>query len=319
MKKLILIEGLPGSGKSTTAQWLHHSFRESGLASRWFYELSEHHPLSLPSDEGKSSVSHLLSVSVDMWKRFIRSEMNEYDAVIIDSGFFQKNIMYMMNVNIGTKTIQNYARQVEALLSDCDTHFIYLDDGDAHTHMRRVFQARGKRFQKVLTEWTNNTDYSTSKGYTGLAGGLKYWADYKDLCDYMYKKSQFRKIEIGVNTGPWAEHYQTLSRFLNVSNVDNSKGSPVLSGKVSGDFLMRNSDIRVNITEKSGYFTVKNLLHALEVESVLIPDGSNRFFIRGHDVSLQFEEYHQGFAHVVKVMSSWNKLNGRVFDRVTLS
>ena len=319
MKKLILIEGLPGSGKSTTAQWLHHSFRKSGLASRWFYELSEHHPLTLPSDEGKSSGSHLLSASVDMWKRFIRFEMNEYDAVIIDSGFFQKNILHMMNVNIGAKIIQNYASQVEALLSDCDTHFIYLDDGDAQMHMRRVFQARGKRFQNALTEWTNNTDYSTSKGYIGVEGCLKYWADYKDLCDRIYEKSQFRKIEIGVNTVPWAEHYQTLSRFLQVSNVDNSKGSPVLSGQVSGDFLMRNSDIRVNITEKSGYFTVKNLLHALEVESVLIPDGSNRFFIRGHDVSLQFEEFRQGVAHVIKVTSSWNQLNGRVFDRVTLS
>ena len=76
---------------------------------------------------------------------------------------------------------------------------------------------------------------------------------------------------------------------------------------------MRNSDIRVNITEKSGYFTVKNLLHALEVESILIPDGSNRFFIRGHDVSLRFEEFRQGVAHVINVASSWNQLNGRVF------
>ncbi len=318
MKKMILIEGLPGSGKSTTAQWLHHSFKQSKISSQWFYELSEHHPLTYRSDRSKISGSQLLTESVDIWKRFIQSEMSQCEAIIIDSGFFQKNIMYMMNLNIDKKNIQKYAMKVEALISKCDTYFIYLDAGNAEMHMRGAFRARGKKFQNALTEWSNNTKYSVSKGYAGLEGCLKYWRDYKDLCDSIYKKSKFSKIEIGVTTGPWSEHYQALSRFLKVSNYENTNCSSILRAKLTGDYLMRDSDIVVSIKEKSDYLTITSLLHALEAESLMILDNSNRFFIRGHDVSLQFDKFRQGVAEVMKVSSSWSKLDGCVFERVTL-
>ena len=316
MNNLILIEGLPGSGKSSTAHWLHHSFRQSRIPSQWFYELSEFHPLALRSNESKISRSQLPTKNIEVWKRFIQSEINECEVVIIDSGFFQKNIMHMMNSNIEIETIQEYARQVEDLVSECNTHFVYLDAGYAEKHLQRVFRVRGKRFQNALTEWSNNTEYSISKGYVGIEGCLKYWRDYKGLCDRIYERSKLRKIKVGVTNEPWSDHHQTLSRYLKVSNYNQSNYSPILSGKLTGDYLLRGSDIIVSVAERSGCFTIKNLLHALEAESLMIPEGSNRFFIRGHDVSLQFEEFRQGIAEVIKVSSSWNKLNGYVFDRV---
>lgn len=45
--KLILFEGIPGSGKTTTSQLLHTYFEEKGTASAVFVEGSEH-PIDLP-------------------------------------------------------------------------------------------------------------------------------------------------------------------------------------------------------------------------------------------------------------------------------
>jgi len=45
--KLILFEGIPGSGKTTTSQLLHASFKEHGTDSAVFVEGSEH-PIDLP-------------------------------------------------------------------------------------------------------------------------------------------------------------------------------------------------------------------------------------------------------------------------------
>jgi hypothetical protein len=317
MKKLILIEGLPGSGKSTTAQWLHHSFQKSQMSSSWYYELSVNHPLSYKFDKGNMTGSQLLTESLDIWQRFIHSSMSECEATIIDSGFFQKNIMHLMNLSVDAKTILQYASQVEALLSQFDTYFVYLDSSNAEVHMQSAFNLRGKRFQEALTVWANKTEYSASKGYQGTEGCLKYWRDYKSLCDRIYERLKFNKIEIDVATGQWSEHYRTLSRFLAVSNYENIDSASIVHGNLSGDYLLRDSDVSVKVTEMSGSYVIKNLLDVLEVESLMIPVGSNRFFIRGHDVSIQFDEFRKGVAGVMKVSSSWNKLDGCIFERIT--
>lgn len=46
-KKLIIFEGIPGSGKTTTSQLLHKYFIEKGIGSNIFIEGSEH-PIDLP-------------------------------------------------------------------------------------------------------------------------------------------------------------------------------------------------------------------------------------------------------------------------------
>jgi len=43
--RIILVEGFPGCGKSTTAQWLARQFRAAGPPAEWFYEGQRPHPM----------------------------------------------------------------------------------------------------------------------------------------------------------------------------------------------------------------------------------------------------------------------------------
>ncbi|MHA1908363.1 MAG: hypothetical protein ACW98Y_13775, partial [Candidatus Thorarchaeota archaeon] len=43
--KLILIDGIPGSGKSTTANFIHRQLQRNSIESRWFHELENSNPL----------------------------------------------------------------------------------------------------------------------------------------------------------------------------------------------------------------------------------------------------------------------------------
>jgi len=43
--RLIVLDGLPGSGKSTTGQWLTSQLQEHGLNTRWLPEADVSHPL----------------------------------------------------------------------------------------------------------------------------------------------------------------------------------------------------------------------------------------------------------------------------------
>ena len=43
--KLVVIDGLPGSGKTPTAQWLELQLRRNQVDARWLHEADIPHPL----------------------------------------------------------------------------------------------------------------------------------------------------------------------------------------------------------------------------------------------------------------------------------
>ena len=45
--KLILVDGISGSGKSTTAHFIHRQIEKNGIKVKWFYEQEDNHPLLL--------------------------------------------------------------------------------------------------------------------------------------------------------------------------------------------------------------------------------------------------------------------------------
>lgn len=47
--KLIIVEGLPGSGKSTIAQFIAHQLQGNNIKAQWYYEVGLYHPLEFCS------------------------------------------------------------------------------------------------------------------------------------------------------------------------------------------------------------------------------------------------------------------------------
>ena len=54
--RIILVEGFPGCGKSTTAQWLARQLRTAGRPAEWFYEQQRPHPMAGETPTGNVAV-----------------------------------------------------------------------------------------------------------------------------------------------------------------------------------------------------------------------------------------------------------------------
>jgi thymidylate kinase len=95
--KLILLEGIPGSGKSTMAQHLARGLTDESRNIQWWYEEMHSHPLSIFDDVASLNAviqefrdrqfANLIAKAEDRWDAFAGSLADFTGVVIVDRTF----------------------------------------------------------------------------------------------------------------------------------------------------------------------------------------------------------------------------------------
>ena len=96
--RLILIEGLPGSGKTTTAEWICEWLRETGAAAEWFLETLHDHPvidrptLKTPREPG------YVDRCVSRWRAFADAVVDDpaSPVQVLEGCFFQSTVRFLL-------------------------------------------------------------------------------------------------------------------------------------------------------------------------------------------------------------------------------
>ncbi|MFD0618141.1 hypothetical protein ACFQZR_11760 [Paenibacillus sp. GCM10027629] len=105
--KIILVEGLPGSGKSTTAQFISQCLSDGGIANKWWYEEEEGHPVYMFNDDesmkevindlANGDYQKVVNNALEQWRRFSDSLMRIDQVILIDSTFRVFNLDLISN------------------------------------------------------------------------------------------------------------------------------------------------------------------------------------------------------------------------------
>jgi len=107
--RLILVEGLPGAGKTTTALWLAKELRQRG--NQVDLVLENDHPSPLPLPGGAPDLRGIIRTFargnplLPAWRRFV-SDRDPQAIAIVEARFWQDNLMFM---RLGNRTCANLA------------------------------------------------------------------------------------------------------------------------------------------------------------------------------------------------------------------
>src|SRR5215471_10932274 len=104
--RLICIEGMPGSGKSTTSQrlWLH--LLRNGCDSRWVYEHDTTHPIwkfeeqRAVVESGTLDLSLLDDIVVDRWRQLAGELAGTGPTMVLESALFQTPIGLLLTMDV---------------------------------------------------------------------------------------------------------------------------------------------------------------------------------------------------------------------------
>jgi len=141
--RLLLIEGIPGTGKTTRAKELYRRSKLEGIDARWYLEeVTDHpvHPKSLVEDHQDSEFA---SNCLRRWLHFAETAIADDVLHIMEGSAFQMTVRFMMQTD--QPGISEYYDEFSGIVAGLEPGFIYLRPNNARENSRFVANLRGKQ------------------------------------------------------------------------------------------------------------------------------------------------------------------------------
>jgi hypothetical protein len=288
--KLILICGMSGAGKSTTAQSLAYQYQKNGIRHRWLHEEIRNHPIragefSLGSLYDAQDMERNIQDMYRRWKRFIARIMRSKSVYITEGILFENILRYFFIANYPSEKIAQYYDQLMQIMAPACPVVVHLIRSDVRSTLEKMYSLRGSWWKDLILN-PDGYRYFEDHGLSGAEGVYTMWQDYQNLADAMFQRCPSAKIQVDTTQGEWDGYIQSLAQFLGLNY-----SAPTL--------------IPISAAEKyCGKYSVEveGQLHALDIQydgknifcsafwpyMKLLPLGGSRFVFSSFPVWLTF-------------------------------
>jgi hypothetical protein len=219
--RLVIIEGIMGSGKSTTARWIAARLEEAGLRALAITERVEPHPV-----RGTDGLDHWFQPWLDItpeglvdrciakWRTFVAEAQTTETIYTLDGQLFHGDLTNLFLMGASPTTIATYCGTVADIARPLAPLLIYFYQADVARAIRTIAAERGEEWVKYQVDWKLQTPYSRRLGLTGLDGLVALYKDYRALTDELYSRLDLPKLAIDNSRQAWDIYYQQIHAQL---------------------------------------------------------------------------------------------------------
>ncbi|MBP1994566.1 hypothetical protein [Paenibacillus eucommiae] len=306
--KLIMVEGLPGSGKSTTAQLISHLLQRRGCSTKWWYEEEQGHPVYV-YDDLKSmqkiidelscgNYRKVIAMALKRWTEFAASVQSSSDTIIVDSCLFGYLTWSLFPFEVPKQEIMQYVKEVERIIEPLNPYVIYFYQNDIEAALKKICTRRGGDTEKNFVRAATQSPYGKSRGLNGFEGMVAYWQDYRGITDEAFQGLICAKIAIDNSEGNWSQYGSEISRFLGIDHRDEASLVQLQlmdqqnQQHLVGDYMAEtetDGSLTCSIQFESGNL-ITDGLPQVWTKSKLIPKSPNVFEVQSLPFQVSFVE-----------------------------
>jgi hypothetical protein len=219
--KAIFVEGIIGSGKSTTARFLTDYLNQQQVPARFMPEGGRDHPLrvagSLPHPFQiwrDVTLDQFITDSVHKWQVFVHAAQPADHLTVFDGQLFHGNMTDLLLLNATISRLHAYVAHIIELLRDLRPVLIYFYQADVAATLRRVCDVRGADWEAYQVNWKLPSPYGLQRGLAGFAGLVSLYRDYRTISDTVVDTLPIPTLKIDNTDGEWDAYYRDILSFL---------------------------------------------------------------------------------------------------------
>ena len=240
--KLIFLEGLPHSGKSSTAQWLKRGLAQNVVPCRLFLEGASTHPIHSWRGPDMENPEKFVHKSMENWTRFaeraqVLSEITIFDALLL-IGFAR----VLMGFRQPPEEIGRLVERVLKITEGLQPVMIYFHHTDPVAHIIGLCRKRGMKWGLAnMARAVLLTPYAMAQKMEGTRGMMAFWSRLQDLTNGLYGNLSIPRISIGNPSDDWRKTHTRISEFMEICISENLSFSRKQLEKFVGRYHDRQS------------------------------------------------------------------------------
>ena len=220
--RLIFVEGIMGSGKSTIARWLARLFRRTGIPARPVPEARPHPTnvfrtlphwkqpwLDLTADE-------LMTRSYANWQVFVAQALSRTHIFVFDGQLFHGDFTSLFLIGCPPTVLHQYVQTVLQLAQPLRPMLIYCYQNDVSQALDRIGAQRGQGWVESQVAWKVASPYGQKRGLVGISGWKQLYQDYRQLTDKCLEMLAIPKMTIETSAGEWSSYQARIRTLLDL-------------------------------------------------------------------------------------------------------
>jgi hypothetical protein len=214
--KLIIFEGIMGSGKTTNTLQLADRLNASGRSALGITEGVTPHPIRFDWDLpwGEIPAAQIAEFAAARWKAYAEHALGSETISVVDGQLFHGNLTSLFLLEADIDLIRDFVRDSTIAIAPLRPLLIYFRASDIDQAIRSVAAERGTAWVQYQTAWKLGSPYAKRRGLKDLDGLVALYRDYRALTDQLYEELTLPKISIENAQKEWKKCEAIIDRAV---------------------------------------------------------------------------------------------------------
>lgn len=208
--KLILVEGLPGSGKSTTARHIADFLSYHGVDNR-LYDEGDHEECVGFFDPATPTYAQDLQHG---WQSFVEASLDRSTLAVLAAHYWQNTAFYMYHMGYSSEAIISIIQTLTERIAPLNPMLIYLVHDDVDALIRKSFAMRGEEWSNRIMARDLNLPYHSMRNHTEFRDIIRRLDESQEIASQLFDLFPYRKLKIENPHANWSEAYDEIHTFI---------------------------------------------------------------------------------------------------------